>query len=113
WLRPIQLRLSCTYSQEKASHLTCGLPAFPAKSAHFQSHHSNLKAALRSDILLQFLEGRTRVFHNGATAETRHVAVFTIGLNFVIMFLTFDVHQIQLIDEPAILEQLNRSIHDR
>ncbi|MGB8061347.1 MAG: hypothetical protein WCF26_05595 [Candidatus Sulfotelmatobacter sp.] len=38
------------------------------------------------------------------------MAMIAAGFRFVIVLLTLDVHQIQLIDQPMFLKQRNRSI---
>jgi hypothetical protein len=75
-----------------------------AKSTHFQPDDPDMKTALLDHLCFQFLERRTRVFHDRAAPEASHVAVISIGLGLVIVLLALNVHQIKFIDQPTVLE---------
>ncbi len=103
------MRLSRIYGHKKIAYLVAFL-ALLANSAHFQPHYPDLKTALLDHLLFQFLERRARVFHDRAAPKAGHVTVIAVGLGLVIMLLALDVHEIEFIDQPAILEQCESSI---
>src|ERR1700677_817329 len=81
-----------------------------AKSANFQPYYADVKSALCSDLRLEPLERRTRVFHDCAAAGAGHVAMLAVCLGLVVVLFALDVHQVQLIDQAVSFEQRNRSI---
>src|ERR1700689_3699973 len=94
----------------RPKNLAHGFLTLFANSAHFQPHNSYVKTALFGHLFCQFLERRTGVFHDATTAETSHVAVVAIGLGLVIVLLALDMHEIEFIDQSAILEQAESTI---
>lgn len=104
------MRLSRNKSDTKSGEYSL-LGTFPAKPADFQPQHPDLKAALPGHLFFELVERGTRVFHNGPAAEAGHMAVVAIRLGFVIVLLTLEVHQIELVDQAAILEQGDRAIN--
>jgi hypothetical protein len=102
------LRLSRIYTAKKLQRRSFLTPL--AKSTHFQPDYPDLEATLLNHLFFQFLERRTRVFHDRAAPEAGHVAVISIGFGLVIVLLALNVHQIQFIDQPTVFEQREGSI---
>jgi len=86
------------------------VPAALAVTANLQAHNAYLKIPLLCHLLLELFKSGTRVFHNGSTAKTCHMAMVTAGFRLVVVLLSFEVHQVQLVDQSTILEQCDRSI---
>jgi hypothetical protein len=69
-----------------------------------------MEALLPGNFRLQPLEQRTGEFLNAATLEARQMHVVNIGLRLIEMLLAVQVHQVKFINQPHLLEKINRSV---
>jgi hypothetical protein len=82
----------------------------PAPPAYFQANYSNLKLILPRDFGLELFEARARVLSDRSAFEADEVQVIKIGSGFIIVLFTFEVHQIQFVNQTQCLEQFQRAI---
>jgi hypothetical protein len=81
-----------------------------AITAEFGSGEYDLKAELGANLLAHVLQHLAEEFFHAATAQTNHVRVFLFEARLVIMFFTLKVSQVELVDQAALLEKLQRSV---
>ena len=62
-------------------------------------------------ISLQPLEGGTDELFNLPAIKARKMEMIFLGLDLVVVLFTVEVHQVQLIDHPESLQQLDGSVH--
>ena len=74
------------------------------QAADFEADGTDEETALRRDLLLEFLERPAGILQDGAAPEAGNVTVIPIRLGLVVVFFTLDMHEVQLINEPTILE---------
>jgi len=81
-----------------------------AIAAHFGSCENDLKSEMRFNLLAKALQRFAEKFLHFTAAEADHVRMFLLAPRLVIMLLSRLVHQIQLIDQPAFLQQLQCAV---
>ncbi len=76
-----------------------------AQSSNFETHDLYLKFVLGGDLTLQTLEGGAVKFFDLAAVKACQVQMVFLRFYFVVVFLTFQVHQVEFVNQAAILEQ--------
>jgi hypothetical protein len=82
-----------------------------ATSSNFQPYDLYLKIVCRADLALQSLEGGTNELLNFPAIKARKMEMIFLCLDLVVVLFTVEVHQVQFIDHPEALQQLDGSIH--
>jgi hypothetical protein len=94
-----------------ATMTLCGCAAFAATPADFEAGDPNVETFLPGDFRFQTFKQWTSEFLDPSAFETRQMHVIHIGLCFIEMFFAVQVHQIEFINQPHLLEKINRSVH--
>src|SRR5262245_26667044 len=81
-----------------------------AVAANFGPRQQDLKTKVRFDLTPQPLERLAEELLHPSAAQTNHVRVLLFGARLVIVLIAAVMHQIELIDQPAFLQQLQRTI---
>jgi hypothetical protein len=87
--------------------------ALLAEPSHFETQYVYFEILLRGDLALQTLKCGTVQFLDLPAVKTREVQMVLLSLDLVVMFFSVEVHQIQLIDKPHALQQLERPVDGR
>jgi hypothetical protein len=82
----------------------------PAQPSYLETHYVYFEILLRGDLPLQTLKCGTIEFLDFPALETRKMKMVLLCLDLVVVFLTVEVHQVELIDQPHALEQLKRPV---
>jgi hypothetical protein len=85
----------------------------PAQSSNLETHDLNFKIVLCRDLPLQPLECGAVKLLDLSTTKTGKMQMVFLRLDFVIMLFSVEVHQVQLIDEPEPLQQLQGPVYGR
>jgi hypothetical protein len=85
----------------------------PAQTSDLETHDLHFKIILCRDLPLQPLERGAVKLLNLSTTKTGKMQMVLLRLDFVIMLLSVEVHQVKLIDQPEPLEQLQGPVDGR
>src|ERR1700733_4488977 len=85
----------------------------PAHPSNLETHDLDCKIVLCRDLPLETLECGTVKFLDLPTMKTGKMQMVFLRLDLVIMFFSVEVHQVQLIDQPQPLEQLQGPVYGR
>src|SRR6267143_1746775 len=88
-----------------------GRAALATVSADLEAGYDDVEAAVTLNLPLQPVEEIALEFRDLATAQAGHVNVVPLRATFVVVFLTFQVHQIKFVDQAVALEQLEGPVH--
>ena len=81
-----------------------------AVAADFQPSDHNVKTAVVLDLSLKAVEQIALEFGDFAAAQTGHVDVIALRSAFVIVFLTFQVHEVEFVNQAMALQQVQRPV---
>ena len=81
-----------------------------ATSSNFQPYDLYLKIVCRADLALQSLEGGTNELLNLPAIKARKMEMLFLSPDLVVVLFTVEVHQVQFIDHPEALQQLDGSV---
>jgi len=81
-----------------------------AVPADFRAREGNLEAELRLHLAADGLELFAEKFLDAPAAQADDVRVLLFQAGFVVMLFTFEVGQIELIHQAALLEQFQRAV---
>lgn len=87
--------------------------ASATQAADLQSGDPDGETGLPGNFGLELIEHGARKLLDSTAAKTGEMNVIAPGLDFVVMFFTLQVHQVQLVDESKSFEEFNGSIHRR
>lgn len=85
--------------------------AMGAVAANLGALDHNLETEDSLDLSLEILEGFAEKFFDAAATKTDDVCVLALHLCLVIVLVTVDVHQVELIDETAGFQHLQRTVY--
>jgi hypothetical protein len=85
--------------------------AVGAVTTDFQAAHHDVKTAVALNLPLKAVEQIAFEFHNLAAAEASHVDVVALGTALVEVLLALHMHQIELVNEPVALKQLQSAVY--
>src|SRR6266852_5516078 len=80
-------------------------------STHLGACQEDLKCEMAFDLAAQPLQRLAEKLFNFAASQTDHVRMLLLHARFVIMLVPAVMHQVQLIHQTALLQQLERAIH--
>lgn len=89
---------------------TCRL-ADGAVAADLGTRDQHLKAEVRFHLTADALQGLTEELFDLAAAEADDMRMFLLEARFVVVLLTVEMHQVELIDQSAGLEHLQGPVH--
>src|SRR5262249_15291908 len=84
--------------------------AMRAVSAHFRSCQQNLEAEVRFDLAAEALQRIAEKLLDTPAAEADYVGVLLLGPRLVIVLVAAVVHQGELVDQAAFLQQFQRAV---
>src|SRR5580692_7209083 len=85
--------------------------AVAAGAANFQSRNSDLETRFRGDFGFQLLEQWARKLLDSPTAKTGQVNMLARGLHLVKMLFTFQVHQVEFVHQPQLLQKIDGAVN--
>src|ERR1700677_529181 len=85
----------------------------PAQPSNFETHDLHFKIVLCRDLPFETLECRAVKFLDLATTKTSQMQMVFLRLDLVIMLFSVEVHQVELIDQPQALKQLQGAVDGR
>ena len=91
----------------------CEGAALAAPPADFQPSDPNTEAFLTRDFRLETFEQGAGEFLDPATLETSQMHVVDVRLRLVKMLLSTQVHEVELIDQPQFLQELDGAVDGR
>jgi hypothetical protein len=91
----------------------CGCSAFATAPADLQPGDSNVEPFLTGDLGFQAFEQRAGDFLDPSTFEAGEMNMIDVGFRFVEMLLAIQMHQVEFINQPQLLEKVERSIYRR
>ena len=84
--------------------------ALDAISADFEPTDDNLKTAVALDLPFQPVEEITLKLDDFATTQAGHVNMVALGTSLVVVLLALHMHQVELVNQPMPLQQIERPI---
>jgi hypothetical protein len=84
--------------------------AMRAVSADLGAREGDFESEMLFDLLPHFLERLAEILFNFAAAQADDVRVLLLEASFVVVLIAGVMHEIELVDESAFLEQLERTI---
>jgi hypothetical protein len=79
-------------------------------AADLEPRNTDMEAGIPFQLRLQRVETFVHHFRNPATAETGHVNVVAAGFALVVVRPSFQVHQVEFIDQSMPLEKIDGSV---
>jgi two-component SAPR family response regulator len=81
-----------------------------AVTTDFQSRNDNMEPAIALNLTLQSIEKIAFKFGDLPATKACHVNVISLGSSLIVVLLTLQMHEIELIYKPVTLEQIERAI---
>ena len=94
------------------SSQTCGLcgAAGGAVASYFEAADYDVEVAVALDLALEAVEEVAFEFHDFSAAQAGHVDVVALWPALVVMLFALHVHEVELVDQPVALEQVDGAI---
>jgi hypothetical protein len=84
--------------------------ALRAVSTNFKARNDDVESTVALNLPFQSIKEITFELGDLAATKTRHVNVISLRSSLIVVLLTLQMHQIQLIYKPVALEQIERAI---
>src|SRR5581483_6318035 len=98
-------RLGCLFNFLRAQRL-----AMRTIAADFGARDQDLKTEMRFHLAAKLLQRLAEKFLDFSAAHTNDVRVLLLEASLVVMLVAAVMHQVELVDEPALLEKFQGAI---
>ncbi len=82
-----------------------------AVAANLSAREDYLESEMRFNLFPELLERLAEEFFHFAAAQANNMRMFLLHARFVVMLVAANVHQVELVNQPALFQHLQRSVN--